>query len=150
MVKFCLWSLSLPSPDLILRVILQSWITPSSATSSLPAWKTKGTCCSETCRRYTSFTTSKWMKVQIWRQRKEKVNLWQVFEQCCVIMVVLSAWSLVLLMKLTQIVWLILTHFHQFGQSLFFSVTLTKKKSDFSKIQRLTFCKRLIVIRTDY
>lgn len=58
---FC-YLLSSYSPLLLLhlRAILQSWITRSSATSSLRPWRTKGMCCSATCRRYMNFTTGGW------------------------------------------------------------------------------------------
>lgn len=45
---------------LIPRVILQSWITLSLATSCHHHWRTKEMCCLETCRRYMNFTTSRW------------------------------------------------------------------------------------------
>lgn len=41
------------------RVILPSWTTQSSATSSRPPWRTKETCCLGTCPKSMNFTTGR-------------------------------------------------------------------------------------------
>lgn len=42
------------------RVILQSWTTQNSATSSPRPWRTKEMCCLATCPRYMNFTIGRW------------------------------------------------------------------------------------------